>query len=159
MGPRQKPSIKWIAFWGSIASIISLLLFVIMPSAGIGPRVRSHNVQGTGNNVAGGDINIDQAPKYRTATVFTNPITYLLDTSSPPDREGSSRFWSVEESKKHIVGEAEKGAEVTVIEERRTWFGLEAHVLVTSGRLSGKSGWVLTGCLEQVQLMSAGADK
>ena len=157
MGRFSKPSVKWIAFWGSVASILSLLLFVLVPSRST-PRTQSHDVRGSGNNVAGGDINIEQAPKYRAAKVLTSS-TYVYDTVSPPDRDGYVSFRRIDSLKQHFVGEAEKGAEVTVVEERSVWGGLEANVVILSGRLSGKSGWVNASGIQLIQLMDGRTDR
>jgi hypothetical protein len=143
-----KSKLKWIAFWGSVASIVSLLAFVVLPRTS-GSRSRSHDVQGNGNTVAGGNINVDQAPKYRAATVLTNP-TYVFESSDPSDRLPD---------KPHFIGVAEKGAEITVIEEKDTWGGLESHVLILSGRLSGKKGWVNASGIQLIQLVDGQTGK
>jgi hypothetical protein len=157
MGRLNRPSVKWIALWGSIASILSLVLFVLVPSRTT-TRTRSHNVQGSGNNVAGGDISIEQAPKYRAAKVLTIP-TFVYDSASPSDPTAYMQFRRTESLEQHCVGKAEKGAEITVIEERNVLGRLEAHVLILSGRLSGKSGWVDANCIQLIQLVDERTDR
>lgn len=155
MGHRDRPSAKWIIFWGSLATITLFLVFVILPSRSATHRTQSHDVQGSGNNVAGGDITIQQAPKYRRATILNNQGRITPVVSSFPPDSSLMGFVKHQVKTENVLGYAEVGAEVNVIEEVRTRDPLGftlAHVEILSGRLKGTAGWINAATIHLIQL-------